>query len=369
MTKQNIEIKDFPASDLHFDRRNPRLVEFGISDNTTEVEILKILWDGMDVREIVQSIVASGFFRHEPLIVAQEANRLIVIEGNRRLAAVRSILEPHLLPVESWRPESIPDTLRADLQNVPCIVSSRSESWRYIGFRHVNGPAKWGSYAKAAYIAGVRKTYGISLKDIAEQIGDRHRTVERLYRGFVVLEQAEQDGVFDREDRFNARLAFSHLYTGLEYESFANFIGISEVSAETIRPVPSSKREALEELMLWLYGSKKQGVAPKIESQNPDLRNLRDILSSKEALSVMRSTGSLALAFESTRPPKDLFDASLISAKQELTNARKHLTLGYDLTDDILKIANDIAILAQDLYEEMSRKRTTKNQARRKSIA
>lgn len=51
-----------PTEDLHFDHRNPRLSEYGIDANTLESDILKILWDAMDVRELVQSIAASGFF-------------------------------------------------------------------------------------------------------------------------------------------------------------------------------------------------------------------------------------------------------------------------------------------------------------------
>jgi len=67
------------------------------------------------------------------------------------------------------------------LKELPAIISNRKESWRYLGFKHVNGPAKWSSYAKAAYIAEVHRDYKVSLADIANQIGDRHNTVQRLY--------------------------------------------------------------------------------------------------------------------------------------------------------------------------------------------
>lgn len=79
-----------PASSLHstddlqFDRDNPRLSEYGISKKATDEEIIRILWEEMDVRELVQSIGASGFFPHEQLIIAKESGKTIVIEGNRR---------------------------------------------------------------------------------------------------------------------------------------------------------------------------------------------------------------------------------------------------------------------------------------------
>ena len=74
--------------DLSFDLKNPRLTEFELNPNSTEEDIIRILWQAMDVNELVMSIAASGFFPHEPVIVVKEGEKNIVIEGNRRLAAV-----------------------------------------------------------------------------------------------------------------------------------------------------------------------------------------------------------------------------------------------------------------------------------------
>ena len=82
------EVEKLPVADLHFDRENPRLAEYGVTPKATDDEILAILWDAMDVSELVQSIAASGFFTHEPLVVAKEAGKNIVIEGNA---------DPHLV--------------------------------------------------------------------------------------------------------------------------------------------------------------------------------------------------------------------------------------------------------------------------------
>ena len=41
------------VKDLDFDRLNPRLAEYGVQPETTDEEILKILWEAMDVRELV----------------------------------------------------------------------------------------------------------------------------------------------------------------------------------------------------------------------------------------------------------------------------------------------------------------------------
>ena len=56
------EISPMKVSDLTFDLKNPRLPEFDLTDNATETEVIKVLWEAMDVREVVMSIAASGFF-------------------------------------------------------------------------------------------------------------------------------------------------------------------------------------------------------------------------------------------------------------------------------------------------------------------
>lgn len=50
------------VSELDFDRKNPRLVEFDIDESSTDQDIIMVLWDTMDVRELVMSISSAGFF-------------------------------------------------------------------------------------------------------------------------------------------------------------------------------------------------------------------------------------------------------------------------------------------------------------------
>lgn len=349
-------VSAMPVKDLHFDRSNPRLAEYGILPQATDDEVLVVLWDAMDVRELVQSIAASGFFPHEALIVAREHDKNVVIEGNRRLAAVQVLLNDQVAKKNGWEIPTLSKDARKRLESLPVIVSDRQESWRYLGFKHVNGPAKWSSYAKANYIAYVHRTYSISLSDIANQIGDRHRTVQRLYRGLMVIEQAEREKVYDREDRFRQRFAFSHLYTGLDYDGVSSFISLKAEDEETKNPVPKEKVKELGELCVWLYGSKKDNRPPVVESQNPDLRRLNAVLNNREAIAALRAGTELVKAFEISRPPAAVFEEALLAAKRELTTARAHLTTGYDKSEALLRIAGSIANTADDLYTEMDRK-------------
>ena len=341
---------------LSFDAGNPRLAEFSESPIQNEMDIMKILWETEDVQELVLSITASGFFRHEPLIVVEESGKFVVIEGNRRLAAVRAIRDPEVAQqVRANIPSVSPDLLDS-LNLLPCLVDTREDTWQFLGFKHVNGPAKWGSYAKAKYVAWVYQTFNEPLLQIAQQIGDNHNTVQRLFRGLMVIEQAEGWDVFHREDRWNRHFSFSHLYTGLAYPGISSFIGVVSAEAEEPNPVPEEKKEELGELCVWLYGSKRKDARPIIRSQNPHLRQLDAVLGNRPAIANLRNNRNLQASFTASRPASNRFEESLVAAMENLREARAMLSDGYDGSGELLATAEGIVSLATDLQAEMVRK-------------
>lgn len=91
------------------------------------------------------------------LVATVEDDELIVLEGNRRLAAVKLLLEPEKLLREGARrrvPEISPEKLDTCRKLPVIVVKDREEADGYIGFKHVNGPSRWSSLAKAKF--GVR---------------------------------------------------------------------------------------------------------------------------------------------------------------------------------------------------------------------
>ena len=359
------EIRSLDVSELAFDVKNPRLAGFDTGGG--EPEIIKMLWEMMDVEELALSIAASGYFAHEPMIATTEGGSNVVIEGNRRLAAVKLLRRPALGRDFNARIPRISNELRESLAQIPVLSSTRENAWRYLGFKHVNGPAKWSSYAKSRYIADVHRNYGEPLDEIAKQIGDTHNTVRRLYRGLMVIEQAERVGAFSRDDRWRGHFAFSHLYTGLQYPGIGEFLALESTSDEIQDPVPQEKRDNLRELLVWIYGSRSQKKPPVIQSQNPHLRWLDTVLANREALAALRQGIDLSLAFEISRPSSNLFEEALVAAKQNLEKARGILSTGYDGSKELLRIAAAAADLAYDLHEEMERKSRPRRDRRKSS--
>ena len=351
---------------LKLDRENPRLV--GISARTTDESIIAQLYRGEELGELLQSISANGYLDIEPLIVSLDSadQKFTVLEGNRRLAAIRLFREPALADaiarnerIKIGIPE-ISKSVEASLAEVSVYrVPDRDAARSFIGFKHINGAAKWESYAKAKFAAGWYKSGSVSLQEISEKIGDRHDTIKRMVAAINVLDQAERQGVFALTDRKITKFNFSHLYTALSRSTYMAYLGLETAWPRydpQPDPVPADKLDRLREVLVWIYGSKDDDKEPVVQSQNPDIKNLGETLASAEGLHILRAGGTLAEAHGSTKPADETLSASLIRARSLLREAANSLR-GYDGRDQsLLNIAEDVSETAQTIHDRMKKK-------------
>ena len=89
-------VEQISPTSLSLDSKNPRLLQYGIGTKASQNEIIEDLWEHMAVDEVAMSIAADGYWNHEHLFVIKEGKKDVVIEGNRRLAAVMILLDPKL---------------------------------------------------------------------------------------------------------------------------------------------------------------------------------------------------------------------------------------------------------------------------------
>lgn len=359
--QSHYQIVPIKVDQLLLDYDNPRLASG--RDVTTQDDIVKLLWTEMAVDEVALSIAANGFFPEENLFAIPEnpkekdekKKKYIVVEGNRRFAAVRLLREDALRT--NVKATDLPRLTAAEkkaLDELPVSVyQSREDLWEYFGFRHINGPKPWDSFSKAKYIDYVKSHYRVSLDTIAERIGDRHSTVKKLYRGYQILLQAESQAGFNREDRIRNKFYFSHLYTAADQKGYQEFLGITSEDSLKPSPVPRSKLKELRELMVWIYGSKEDKKSPVVSTQHPDLTNLRIVLGNKTALAALRAGYALDRALEIARGDKMRFREAITKAKEDLIEANGSMALGFSGEPDLFELAKEILFLIQGMVESM----------------
>ena len=306
-----MEVISHAPANLYLDPANPRLADEGLSIDRQD-DILLWLWRNMSVNELVDSILANGFWKHEELFATEEEGRLVVVEGNRRLAAVKILsdtgLRERLGIALTERPS---EAVLESIRQLPVIHATREELWGFVGFKHVNGPQAWDSIAKAEYVFRVRRDFGLSLAEIASAIGDRHATVARLYRGYVVLRQAQEQFGFDTTDTRHRRFPFSHLWTALGYVSIRKYLGVDPAALENENPIPEERLPRLEYLMRWLFGSQSHDIEATVRRQNPDLRHLAQALEVRKGVDLLESGRSLSVALDASLGDAHLFRVAL----------------------------------------------------------
>ena len=357
------EIVNVPVENLRLDRENPRLPS---TDIGPDAEVLRYLWREMAVDEVALSIAANGFFPEEPLLVVPEkrgkkdpaADKFVVVEGNRRLAAVLLLRDPALRQRVKADLPHIDAAASEKLGRLPVsIYDDRKDLWEYLGFRHINGPKEWDAFSKAKYVAKVREQYKVDLEEIARRIGDRHAFVKRIYRGYLLVQQAEAEGGFSQDDINKNRFNFSHLYTAASQPEFQKFLGIDGSNSLKPSPVPKEKLDELKELMLWLYGSKTAKKLPLVRTQNPDLNILREVISKPAALAVLRSGYPLTRAYDVSIGDARRFEEALTRAKEDLLLAKGTVTTGYSGGEELFTVISEIGQVASKIQEEMASKR------------
>lgn len=359
-----------PVERLRLDRGNPRLV--GEAADASDEWIIARLYRSAELDELLQSISTNGYLDIEPLVVvrAPDDDALIVLEGNRRLATLRLLREPALVrsiaSAEKLRiaVPAVDAGLRATLDEVSAyLVASRERARAFIGFKHINGPAKWDAYAKARFAADwyrAGRADGVGLEQIAAAIGDRHDTIKRMVSAIYVLEQADANGLFDIENRHTRKFNFSHLYTALSRSQYMDYLGLEAAWARhDPKPdqVAPEKLDALRRVLVWIYGSKSEDARPVVQTQNPDIKRLGEVLAHAEGRHVLEQTGDLDQAHASIESVDTRFTASLLRAREAIRDAAGSAR-AYDGRDEsLLDIAEDVKETADMVYSSMAKKR------------
>jgi hypothetical protein len=345
---------------LSFDTINPRYSgEHLKKDN----DIIAHLNETADLQELLQSIAANGYIDIEPLVVMQSsANDYLVLEGNRRLAAIRLLSDPKLAKTCAITVPEIDASARATLKEITVYrVKTRDDARNFIGFKHINGPYRWDSIAKGRFAADwyrAEMKNGVTLRSIARRMGDRHDTIQRMVAGIYVLDQARAEKLFNSDDRYPGRpFAFSHLYTALTRPGYRAFLGLPEewrAADPEPNPVPKKNLESLKRLLIWLYGSQEDEIRPIVVSQNPHVKQLGEILGKPKARAILISTNNLAAAYAEVDTQGLQFERSLIEAHQSAGNALKNVT-GFDGADvTLVQVASELAETSKVLVTVMT---------------
>jgi hypothetical protein len=232
MKQLTFAAKDIEVKNLLLDPNNYRFL-----DNPSYKKKLKAKYHLPDVQaatlrlleqdkryqlaELKKSIMANGYVPMERIIVAPYPNKAgyyTVVEGNRRVSALKSLL--------SEAAEGVTELAKSQIESfskIPCAILQAGpddieHAQRVImGIRHIVGPREWGAYQQAQLIVELRDLENQDFQSIANHLGTSAVEVSRRYKAMRALQAMEED------ELYSDRASFDH------YRFFHELVGSPDV--------------------------------------------------------------------------------------------------------------------------------------------
>lgn len=316
-----------PAIDLlDFDPENPRFFDAGTDVPPSDEKSIVRMMEEENLDELVGSIGNQGFFPGEPLLVTpnpQSPERYIVVEGNRRLAALRAL--GGLIPRANLT-QTIADAVdqaRFKPTAVECFsFPQRRDILKYLGFRHISGPRRWEPLSKARYLADLIRNFYPTLSQedqllaVARDIGSRRSYVAQLLTALNLYDRAKVARFYGLQRVSEDDINFSLLSTALSYSNIVTFLNLPSRDAISVDAVND---DHAKELLSWMFAQDQRGDTVLGESRR--LKILAAVVSSPRAVIELRNNNNLDQAYVFTSGPTETFTKLLAGIESSIADS------------------------------------------------
>ena len=291
--------------DVLLDPNNPRFAELGDAIDPipetrfTEPKIQRDAFDKMksdkfEVSELRDTIKTIGFLPMDKIVVREwkhnqigNPKKYVVVEGNRRITALKWLIELHDSAKETFTADQLSnfknlEVLLLDQENAP-----NTAIWILPGLRHVSGIKEWGPYQKARAVYILRES-GSSPQEAAQSLGLSTRAANQLWRSYLALEQMKGDEEFGEYAEPKLYSFFEEIFKKPDIREWLGW-------NDTERKFTNSAK--VREMYMWIIGEPDDDGNLKEAklTEAKSIRELSPILSDENALSVFRSPNGTLL--------------------------------------------------------------------------
>jgi hypothetical protein len=327
--------------DIKLDTFNPRLPTS--LHNKSEETILEYMLLQADVLSLIEAIGENGFFPGEPIIIFKDKDgekKYKVLEGNRRLSAVKLINNPNLAPVLIDRVkeavENIDKEIIKTLTKIDCLIATDDEInkvSKFLGYRHITGTKNWKSLERARYLDGLYSVFKKEktklsdteiYKELAKAIGSKTIYIKRVLTGFKIYKEIENKKFFhiNSGELNDKNFHFVNLADSLNRKNIMEYLG---VDLRLDEPLEKLNYENVELWARWLFENE-SGKQTRITGTSTQVGLLDKVLGCDESkIEFVIKGKSLIEANEFTENRETLFNTLISKAMKNLEDSEKPL--------------------------------------------
>lgn len=357
--------EEVETDQLVFDPENPRLPPDVDGRDNEEVMLWMLADTGL--LQLMASIARQGYFPGDPLLIAPleetsdeptYSNDLTykVVEGNRRLAAVKLVTGRIDAPRRRKSVEQLVEDAEGQrLDTLPAVVFARRDDvLEYLGFRHITGIKQWDPLEKARFLRQLRER---STKDgrtpsnteLARAIGSTGPYVGRLLAALTALERLSASKALAKAKVSIDDVPFSLLVAALNHEPIVKtFLQLDRADDPELRGIRST---ALNKLGKWLFVERENGRTALEDSRNLGL--LDDIVGSKTAIKAFDDGMSIHDAALLAHGPADVLLAALGEARGPLTIANDQADELEEATQAVIASSDEVRDIATEVADKV----------------
>jgi hypothetical protein len=165
---EKINLTKICIDEIFLDPANPRIPRS--IHGQDELSILRYMVENSAVTELIESIGENGFFPGEPIILVKEGDKYKVVEGNRRVSALKLMRDPDLAKTISRRLYDIVISTKEKPALIPSLITlGDKDLQKFLGFRHVTGVKNWNALEKARYLDTLKNSLLEAKSSIPEE--------------------------------------------------------------------------------------------------------------------------------------------------------------------------------------------------------
>jgi hypothetical protein len=343
---------DVTLDQLLLDPNNPRFSELGkelndVPENRFAEEKIqsttkeKMKSSIFDVTELKDTIKTVGFLPMDRIVIRKwrgraddGMDRYVVIEGNRRVTALKWLIDLHENGKETFTEEQLNNFNKLNALLLDDAVAPEMATLILPGLRHVSGVKEWGAYQKAKAVHALRRS-GLSPQEAAQSLGLSTRAANTSYRCFLALEQMRSDEEFGE---YAIPKMYSYYEEAFKRPDVKTWLDWNDEKEKFM------KEENLKEFYSWMIPpADDEDSSPKLPEAK-SVRELGTIIKDEQALDVFRAadgTLSRALAKYEVDHPEEWFPKVIAAASAVKT-----------LTPDMLRGMEESAIKALELLKD-----------------